>query len=73
LAQVELLMQQGKETPVLLIDDVGAELDRKRMHAFMNWLEKSRCQTLITMLEPDISENERLAVFHVEHGHIHRA
>jgi DNA replication and repair protein RecF len=73
LAQVHLTRQLTGRRSLLLIDDLGAELDRIHSHRFYALLADSGCQVLATCVEP-ISlgefESERRVLFHVEHGSI---
>jgi DNA replication and repair protein RecF len=73
LAQVHLTRRLTGRSSLLLIDDLGAELDRGHSHRFYELLAESECQVLATCLEPlDLAEFgvERRAMFHVEQGGI---
>lgn len=74
-AQTKLIEQGKRVKPILLIDDVGSELDnnsRKVISQLNNYLD---CQTIITAidrvaLEPIIPDNNNYKMFHVKHGQI---
>ena len=73
LAQTKLIEQQKQLIPVLLIDDVGAELDehsRALLNTAINALE---CQIILTAIETDsvaqfITDEKNYYMFHVKHG-----
>ncbi|MEY8198897.1 MAG: DNA replication and repair protein RecF, partial [Colwellia sp.] len=63
--------------PILLIDDVGAELDINSRSSLSKAIDKLDCQVIITaidvdVLQPFLSEhrNESYYVFHVKHGKV---
>jgi DNA replication and repair protein RecF len=71
LAQVHVTRQETGRSSLLLIDDLGAELDRVHSHRFFELLADSGCQVLATCVEPmRLAEFgfERRAMFHVERG-----
>lgn len=59
LAEVELMEQEAGESPIVLLDDAGAELDELRRRRVV---EKTagKCQTFITTTRPDELGNELL-------------
>lgn len=70
LAQLERVAGQGK-APVLLIDDLAAELDRFRRHAVLSRLAELGIQSFITATEEseiDLSAWPDHSRFHVEQG-----
>lgn len=70
LAQAEALGRDGIH-PVLLLDDLRAELDRARFDAVLERVSAQGWQAWITGTEVDPTASRRLpelAVFHVEHG-----
>jgi len=71
LAELELIRQEKKEYPILLLDDVLSELDRFRRDYLMNFIESSCIQTLITMTSAEI-HLESGTLYYVEKGHIRR-
>ena len=69
LAERELFFDEDGEYPVLLLDDVLSELDRRRQDFVLNRI--SAGQVMITCCEDGISEKLRAgAVFHIENGKI---
>ena len=64
LAERELFFYEDGEYPVLLLDDVLSELDRRRQDFVLNRI--SAGQVMITCCEDGISEKLRAgAVFHI--------
>ena len=67
LAERELFFEEDGEYPVLLLDDVLSELDRRRQDFVLNRI--SAGQVMITCCEDGISEKLRAgAVFHIQNG-----
>jgi len=63
--------------PILLIDDIGAELDINSRTALSKAIEKLDCQVIITAIESTVLQpflgvcNERKhSMFHVKHGKV---
>ena len=71
LAELELINQEKKEYPILLLDDVLSELDSFRREYLIKFIESSRIQTLITMTDAEISFQAG-TLYRVEQGHIRR-
>ena len=69
LAQVSIYNFTYEENPVLLIDDLDAELDRGRIEALLSTLE-GRTQTFISTSRRAIANrySDRASVFYVEQG-----
>jgi DNA replication and repair protein RecF len=69
LAQVSIYNSIYEESPVLLIDDIDAELDRSRIEALLGEL-KGRTQTFVSTSRRAIANRyrDRAAVFYVERG-----
>src|SRR5215216_2471966 len=69
LAQVSIYNSIYEESPVLLIDDIDAELDRGRIEALLGELE-GRTQTFVSTSRRAIANryHDRAAVFYVERG-----
>ena len=64
---IELFFDEDGEYPVLLLDDVLSELDRRRQDFVLNRI--SAGQVMITCCEDGISEKLRAgAVFHIQNG-----
>ena len=69
LAEVELMHQESGELPVVLLDDIMSELDRKRQRFILGHIQKT--QLLITCTDTEgfeLAENTRL--FQVENGNV---
>ena len=75
--QARLLAESARRSSVFLIDDVGAELDESHNSRFFEMLEEMGCQILATSTQKPVNANpftgERINVFHVEHGKVHRS
>lgn len=72
LAELEWMHDHLGEWPILLLDEVVAELDRKRRAYLLNRLTDA-AQTLVTTTELDIFSPdflERAALLHIEEGQI---
>lgn len=69
LAQVSIYNRVYEESPVLLIDDIDAELDRGRIEALISSLE-GRAQTFVSTSRRAIANRyrERAMAFYVEGG-----
>ena len=73
--QAKLIERVERVKPILLIDDIGAELDNSSRSKLYQAIEKLDCQVIITAidkmaLEPLVPNNKKYKVFHVEHGYI---
>ena len=74
-AQAKLIEQVNRVKPILLIDDIGAELDINSRTLLAKAIEKLDCQVIITaidevVLEPLVSSDKKYAMFHVKHGEV---
>ena len=75
LSQLPLLNQVGK-VPLVLIDDITAELDDDALRLLLNGLKQVNSQLFITSLSQDIVKNvqqiwqDNVKLFHVEQGKI---
>jgi len=71
LAQVSIYNSIYEESPVLLIDDIDAELDRGRIEALLLELE-GRTQTVISTSRRAIANRyrDRASIYYVESGHV---
>ena len=73
LAQTRLITADSGTAPIILIDDIAAELDRRRQHMLLNFLADSGAQLYITHIDgdlelpPALADHQRL---HIEAGHI---
>ena len=70
LAGVTLVAATGR-APLVLLDDLAAELDRRRRAAFYETLVELKLQAFVTAMEPEPLPSP-VAMFHVEHGLLHR-
>jgi len=74
-AQTKLIEQVNRVKPILLIDDIGAELDANSRKIIAELNQRLDCQTVITAiekgaLEPLLPKNKKYEMFHVKHGQI---
>jgi len=76
-AQAKLIARVKQVKPILLIDDIGAELDEKSRHSLSKAIERLNCQVIITAIEksviyPFIQQKtvEEYNMFHVKHGEV---
>jgi len=76
-AQASFIARVNSVKPILLIDDVGAELDVNSRTALSNAIEKLNCQVIITAIESnilkpfiDICGDRKYSMFHVKHGKV---
>ena len=76
LAQVMLLLNKNSVRPILLLDDLPAELDATNIEKVTRFLSDYPCQTFITAITKDVLEGSLLSsfrdhrLFHVEHGQL---
>ncbi|WP_456413675.1 DNA replication/repair protein RecF [Thiolapillus sp.] len=64
-----LILEKTNEPPLLLIDDLGAELDNVNSQRILDFLERTGMQTFITVLDArryQLPDSAKL--FHVKHG-----
>lgn len=75
-AQTKLIEQVKRIKPILLIDDIGAELDSNSRKLMFDASQQVNCQTLITAIDDSIvkelasTTRNNYKMFHVEHGQI---
>ena len=83
-AQAKLIARVNRVKPILLIDDIGAELDCHSRASLSSAIEKLDCQVVITAIEYDVlqpfferfnhhdesEQVENYKVFHVKHGEV---
>lgn len=75
LAQSELMKKVTPVKPILLIDDVGAELDSTSRKLLAEAISKLECQVILTAIEEQALESMKkidnnYKMFHVKHGEI---
>ena len=74
LAEIELVRKKIGENPVLLLDDVLSELDRKRQHQLLNSMEGIQTIITCTGLEEFVGDRKRFNhIFHVVSGMVNEA
>ncbi len=62
MAQIQLIKQECGQYPILLLDDVMSELDVRRRHNLLNFLN-DKVQTFITLTEKNIIDDFKSAKF----------
>ena len=73
-AQLRLVAKDRQDQPILLVDDLPAELDEASRAAVLQYLEDVGAQVFVTSLDEGVAKNcAEPAMFHVEHGHLTRA
>ena len=72
IAQLRLLCEQGTQTPLILVDDLPAELDAVYRERLFGLLDRLPVQRFITAIEPDQLPLPAggHALFHVKHGRV---
>jgi DNA replication and repair protein RecF len=73
-AEFKFLSEIRKETPVILLDDIFSELDRKRSEFVLEMIKQNQAQTFITVTEPELlnSEKKEFVLYEVQKGKISR-
>ena len=74
IAQDKLLKNEKAKTPIILADDLTAELDKKITATLLELLYEEKMQLFITTTEPGEihKSNKETSLFHVEHGRVKR-
>jgi DNA replication and repair protein RecF len=72
LSHVEITRKRGLEPPVLLADDLDAELDAERVSALVRYLKGTALQVFVTTLNGPLYRNLGVDMFHVEQGSVNR-
>ena len=73
LAEMEIILNEKGEYPILLLDDVLSELDSSRRQYLMNYIRSSPKQTIITMTDGEKELiNPDTPIFEVSQGKIRR-
>lgn len=72
-AQAKLIERVNLVKPILLIDDVGAELDKHSRKLLNKAVSSLECQVIITAIDTTaveqlIPQNDNYKMFHVKHG-----
>ena len=71
-SQLEKAKAKGG-TPIMLVDDLSAELDQKASEKMLRLLLTNKTQTFVTSIMPPSKaeqKNNNITVFHVERGNI---
>lgn len=76
-AQASFIARVKLVKPILLIDDIGAELDSNSRAALSAAIDKLDCQVIITAIESNVlhpfigsCEDRKYSMFHVKHGKV---
>jgi DNA replication and repair protein RecF len=76
-AQASFIARVQLVKPILLIDDIGAELDVNSRTALSKAIDKLDCQVIITAIESNVlepflgkSEERKFSMFHEKHGKV---
>ncbi len=73
LSQMQLFIESQNKTPVLLLDDMSAELDLKNRNIIIDCLDRLKIQTFMTATnahQVELSKDIKHKMFHVKHGKI---
>lgn len=73
MAEIEYLERVNHRLPVLLLDDMTAELDSSRTWHLMNFLADKKMQVFITTTDPaavPLTNNQIFSSFHIENGRL---
>ncbi|MFH2007280.1 MAG: DNA replication/repair protein RecF [bacterium] len=69
LAEVLWIHDRRTEPPVLLLDDIGSELDETRRRVLFDYIYRMDCQTFLTTVAPDsVTEGENRVYYHIVDG-----
>jgi DNA replication and repair protein RecF len=72
MAEINWMTRQTGETPILLLDEVAAELDARRRALLLNYVKDAH-QALLTATDPGMFNRDflrRAAGFHVANGRV---
>ena len=73
LSQAQMHARIEGEWPILLLDDLGSELDRGHCSALLDWVQGSGAQSLLSATRVDtlaLSPSHQAQLFHVEQGQV---
>lgn len=70
LAQTSLIAKEINKKGLLLIDDIGAELDAENTNRLLDYVISLNLQTIITSTKPLDIFTDQQKMFHVKHGNI---
>lgn len=73
LAQTSLIKKVKQVKPILLVDDIGAELDIKSRKLLASAIEEMDCQIIMSAIDKNVLDvllpiPNKFKMFHVEHG-----
>lgn len=68
-------MQQSESLPIILLDDITAELDDRALNILLKSLSQLSCQVFITSLDPEIMDKiqqywSKPQMFHMKQGNL---
>ncbi len=73
LAQIELIGHYGVATPLLIFDDIAAELDANKRNHALNYLLQLNTQMFFSTTEPELFDrhiHRHAALLHLQQGKI---
>ena len=76
ITEAKVFIERNGQPPVLLIDDMPAELDSKHLKLMGKWISQMKVQAFITGIDPEALKavwddlNVLKTMFHVKHGEI---
>lgn len=71
LAMIDMMRERRRTAPVILVDDLGAELDLSNQRRILVAIAERGVQGFISAIQlPDYEKPIAARVFHVEHGHL---
>lgn len=73
LAQIDVIGKYGQAAPLLIFDDIAAELDAQRRNLVLDYLLKLNCQMFFSTTEPDLFDSiirQRAALIPLKEGMI---
>ena len=68
LSELNIVKDEIRENPILLLDDFMSELDEKRIKSFLSKIENT--QVIITVTEKIKVENKKVLIYNVKEGSI---
>lgn len=73
ISQMTLIQEKSGERPIILIDDLDAELDSSNQKIILEIIDKNNFQSFVSMINNEQEQckfQNDVKVFHVEHGEI---
>ena len=68
LSELNIIKEEIGEEPILLLDDFMSELDKNRIHNFLEKIQDA--QVIITCTEKIIVENKKILIYNVQEGNL---